>query len=279
MRARWALIATYPVFFTFCASAEKFSLDCGTPPPPLRSVLKALEQADDLEIDQSCAAEGRSKRRDKQLESAAKNNFCATNAPVTITTRTLRSLQRVMDNNPSIRKELKESREPLKAVLTVGGKRIGEGTNVQLVAYLLEAHFPKSNVRKGELVNCKLRGEANNDIHIALASSPNVDDVCDSFTAEMSPHFRPEAWNEVVKLSLGNRPVRVSGALFFDGSHRPCTPTKRASPPRASVWEIHPVYAFDICRFRTRSKCGAGNDSVWIPLHEWLGDEPDEDEH
>ena len=164
-------------------------------------------------------------------------------------------------------------------LVKVGGGRAGEGTHVQLVAFLQEAHFPKSNVKKGERVNCKLTGQENNDIHIALVSNPNEDDSCNSFTAEMSPHFRPEAWRDIVDLNLGNRPVRVTGTLFFDGSHQPCTATKRTSPPRASVWEIHPVYGFDICRFRSKAKCKPIDDAVWIPLHEWRGDEDSGDEH
>jgi hypothetical protein len=43
------------------------------------------------------------------------------------------------------------------------------------------------------------------------------------------------------------------------------------------VWEIHPVYAIDVCRFRSKAKCTAEG-SAWIPLHEWLSEEEEEEQ-
>src|SRR5438067_10340190 len=134
--------------FSLCAYAEKFSLSCGTPPPPLRPILNALDQTELAAIDKSCAADGGSDQTPKQLESAAKNNFCASDAPVSITTQTLVSLQREINKDSSIKQNLKANRDALKNLVKVGAGRVGEGTGVQLVAYLLEAHFPKSNVKK-----------------------------------------------------------------------------------------------------------------------------------
>jgi hypothetical protein len=117
-------------------------------------------------------------------------------------------------------------------------------------------------------VNCKTGGEASNDIHIELVKTADEDDACKSVTAEMSPHFRPESWSSLPDLKIV-RPVRLTGALFFDGSHRPCTATSRPSPKRISVWEIHPVYQFEVCKFNSRSRCKATADDVWIPLDQW----------
>ena len=250
---------------------QRFSLSCGTPPPPLAPILTMIGQKGPNDVDNACRADGGSNKTDKQLESLAKNNFCANNSVVPITTGTLMALQKAGAD-----KDVETSRDALKSLVKVGTDKVGEGTKVQLVAYLLEAHY--SNVKNGELVNCKLTGKDNNDIHIVLVANPNEDDVCNSFTAEMSPHFRPEPWTAIVNMSLGNRPVRVTGTLFFDGSHQPCTPSKRASPARASVWEIHPVYGFDICRFKSKAKCKVTDESVWIPLHEWSIDEGDEED-
>ena len=230
---------------------------------------EGIDQTEPTAIDASCAADGGSDQTAKKLESKAKNNFCATDPPVTITPRPCLPFSEKSTRTARSRRILKTVGIALKDLVKVGSGRVGEGTSVRLVAYLLEAHFPKSNVKKGELVNCKAKGEENNDIHIALVANPNEDDICNSFTAEMSPHFRPETWRDVVDLNLGNRPVRVAGAVFFDGSHQPCTAAKKTSSPRASAWEIHPVYGFDICRFRTKGKCKATDEAVWIPLHEW----------
>ena len=66
------------------------------------------------------------------------------------------------------------------------------------------------------------------------------------------------------------RPVRVTGPLFYDGiSHKPCAGGKRPSPQRASVWEIHPLYAIDVCKNKTIASCKVANDSAWISLDQW----------
>jgi hypothetical protein len=46
-----------------------------------------------------------------------------------------------------------------------------------------------------------------------------------------------------------DRPLRITGQMMFDGSHRPCA-NGSGSPKRVSVWEIHPVYASDVCNKR-----------------------------
>jgi hypothetical protein len=86
--------------------------------------------------------------------------------------------------------------------------------------------------------------------------------------AEMSPHFRPIDWDTGVLNAL-KRPVRLTGQLFFDGSHSPCRPGKPANPPRASVWEIHPIYAVDVCKNTSLSACPVDDPSVWISIHDF----------
>ena len=143
---------------------------------------------------------------------------------------------------------------------------VGEGTRVQFVGFVLDAHV--SNAKKGELVNCTKPGEEFNDIHIELVKTATEDDACNSVTAEMSPHLRPEAWTDLPSLSI-KRPVRVTGPLFFDGSHRACHGDTRPSPNRISVWEIHPVYQFEVCKNKSLSGCKVGDDCVWVPLNWW----------
>ena len=48
----------------------------------------------------------------------------------------------------------------------------------------------------------------------------------------------------------------------------------RPNPNRISVWEIHPVYQFDVCKNTTLASCKADAD-VWIPLDKWHPHEED----
>jgi hypothetical protein len=72
-----------------------------------------------------------------------------------------------------------------------------------------------------------------------------------------------------------SRPLRLTGQLFFDASHRPCSGGRRARPARFTSWEIHPVYNIEVCRNRSESRCRLGSDADWMAFDEWLG----EDEH
>jgi len=205
------------------------------------------------------------------LQDRAKNNFCASGTPVTITQATFAELQNAVDQRNvhyGSAGTLPADRSILRNVYTKdGGEKLGEGTLVRFAAFVLKAHY--SNVAMGEAVNCRLRGADNNDINVSLGQTPD-DDACNSITAEISPHFRPSAWNEFIAMNLRNNPVRVTGPLFFDASHRPCSAGRRPMPQRFSVWEIHPVYALDVCRNSTLAACPAGDDSAWTPLDQWF---------
>ena len=221
-------------------------------------------------IDDVCRIEGEGANDKKRAESQAKNNFCATTSnPVVITYQTFLDLQ----NRPKIK--VGEDRSDLVKVLNENGESIGEGTYVEYVAYIMDAHI--SNKGKGEAVNCNLSGSDTNDIHIELTSvdAPDEDDPCTSVTAEISPHFRPEAWNPDKLNKLKTHLMRFRGPLFYDGggSHAPCHDDKRPSPARASVWEIHPVYSVDVCKLKGGKTCKS-----WVPIEEWDKAESTEDD-
>ena len=236
-------------------------------------------KTDGLTIDETCTIDGNAGDDvGKRLESNAKNNFCVEESPVPVTFEDFINLETAADNIGNLRKLLKTSRDRLADIVTQsGGTKLGEGRSVQFVGFLFEAHY--SNVGKGELVNCKLRNQENNDIHIQLMKDAVEKDPCNSVTAEMSPHFRPEAWNQLAGLEI-DRPIRITGPLFFDGSHHPCHDDVRVSPNRISVWEIHPVYQFEVCKFneKTVSKCDVKNNSLWIPLDQWNSTEDEEEQ-
>lgn len=230
-------------------------------------------------IDKICDLDGEGSARSR-LQNTAKNNFCASGPTVRITHTTFSRLQQRIETRLAdmgiawgTPTQIPDSRNMLDNVHTVGGVSIGEGSVVRYVGFVLEAHH--SNLQDGEKVNCDLPDEENNDIHISLGPSPNTV-PCDSITAEISPHFRPESWNDFDQYVFYH-PVRLTGHLFFDASHRPCRPGSPARPRRISSWEIHPVYAIDVCKNSTLGGCPANDDSQWTPFHVWVT-LPDDDE-
>jgi hypothetical protein len=223
-----------------------------------------------LTIDAVCSEDGNAGTdTGKRLESNAKNNFCVDGDPIPISYDDFKNLQAASDNIGGLKTKLDTTRDPLFNILSAPGRpQIGEGSLVQFVGFVLDAHFSNVGKGKGELVNCKLPDEADNDIHIELMMDPADDDPCNGVTAEMSPHFRPETWDELVNLKI-ERPVRITGPLFFDSSHQPCRNGKRPNPKRISVWEIHPIYQFEVCKDKTLTACDVRNASQWIPLDQW----------
>jgi hypothetical protein len=256
--------------------------------PPCTLPFDAIKQTG-LAIDRTCGEPGCADPTTAQgMQNAAKNNFCATGDPVTVTPNMLAQLMAaaqakgVTFGNES---QVPADRSVLKG-FTIGGVTLGEGTIVRMAAFVIEAHY--ADVSSGESVNCKIgssavgaaKAQAANDIHIALGTSYGADE-CGSVTAEMSPHFRPAAWKVIAgiktkdkatkPLALSQYPVRITGQLFFDASHKLCAagvPTS-GNPARQSLWEIHPVYAADVCSNKTLSGCKVGDDSVWTPLDKW----------
>ena len=216
----------------------------------------------------------------KKLEDNAKNNFCAdlTNK----TTVDFKILKQMQAQAPD-RSTLTDSRDSLHEFFDVNGKKIGEGNVVRLLAFVKEAHT--SDCEGGEDVNCKTKGVENNDFHIPLVDPTKKNarglPECTSVTAEMSPHFRPAKWSEIDLKTPVKNPVRVTGQLFFDDSHEPCKMVSGKltgpNPQRISVWEIHPVYAFDVCASTNPKQCDVESDSadVWIPYDQWVDNNPD----
>ncbi len=232
-----------------------------------------------LEIDAKCTLDGNAADNSaKRLENNAKNNFCADGTPKVITYDDFKTLEETADGIDGLRQGLKESRDGLVDILkTAAHPKLGEGSLVQFVAFVLDARNSNVGKGKGENVNCKLPDKEGNDIHIELTMDLADDDPCNGVTAEMSPHFRPETWNSLVGMDL-KRPVRITGPLFFDDSHHPCHDGVRPNPKRVSVWEIHPIYEFEVCKDKTLKLCDAKKTSQWIPLDEWVSEQAEEPE-
>ena len=255
-------------------AAESFTPHC-TLPATLDEAKARLDRlasrGADLPMIVSCGPEGVAATPAHRAQNAAKNEFCAAGRAAVLRHSDFVMLQREAERR-DIRfgsaNRLPEDRAVLRDMVRLpNGAQVGEGSLVRHVAFL--SHPRYSNTGKGESVNCKHGGAANNDIHVDLVAAPD-DPACRSITAEISPHFRPRAWERDVLDSVRDRPLRVTGHLFFDAAHRPCrNDNDRVQPMRASLWEIHPVYAIDVCRRRTLSGCRATDESVWIALESY----------
>lgn len=234
-------------------------------------------------IDTGCSDNGGAAPGPRQEQNKAKNNFGASGTAVVIRVTDIDLLERasIRARNCAARNGanckrldlaggIPEDREQLKAIATSSaGNELGEGTLVSLEAKVLDSHYSNTQynrygnaVGSGESVNCGNNKVDWNDVHIVLAA-PGVTDECLSVTAEISPHYRPTAWRRFHKMSgpINNvakrvdfskiQMVRITGPLFYDASHDPCSVGKngkriRTSPARRSIWEIHPVYTLEV---------------------------------
>jgi hypothetical protein len=170
-------------------------------------------------------------------------------------------------------------------ITNTNGQKLGEGSLVTLEGFIFKAQH--SNLGKGESVNCNMPSLAGNDIHIALsrtksgAKKISEKSECETVTAEITPHHRSAVYNRFdtnpkdflngkpqkkgadklkgQPLPLQSARVRLTGQLFFDGSHSPCRNGK-GGPPRRSIWEIHPVFEIEVFD-AAKNK--------FIPFEEW----------
>jgi hypothetical protein len=253
---------TYAVEKQTSAKHAVFTLPCATPsypaPAPTRSPA----------IDSQCGPAG-SGTGPEGVQNTSKNDFCAKGTARAITIDYLTSLQKQVEANPAINFGSDDkggrTRGPTtnRAPLT----KLGEGNLVTLKAFVLIARQEGA-----ESVNCEKNVPDTSqfhDIHISLVAAKSITDECAGVVAEMSPHHRPDSWTQenVAKVASAHLPVRVTGHLYFDSSHFPCANDKTAgegNPKRVSLWEIHPIYKFEVC---TANCDGAG---TWVALDQWV---------
>lgn len=244
---------------TASGSAVVFNQSCSAPHFPAAAT----------PIDSACGIEGKGGAETNQNE--AKNNFCAPDPPKPVTLADMVALQQNVQQNPAINfgnpRSHPFSSTPGPATDRGPLHNLGEGDEVELQAYVLIARQEGA-----ESVNCGAKfppkDNASHDIHISLVQNPG-DTECSGIVAEMVPHHRPEEWtadlvNEVAQAKL---PVRVTGQRMFDSSHSPCSNGKaqQGDPSRASLWEVHPIYKFEVCT-NSKGDCTSGG---WVPLEVW----------
>jgi hypothetical protein len=111
------------------------------------------------------------------------------------------------------------------------------------------AEHARLHLRRRPVENLRLRQVVGE--HQRHLTETDGADLCKSVVAEMTPHYRPDEWKWTNFRDMEHFYVRVTGQLFFDGSHKPCSQGSALSghPARATVWEIHPVYRFEICEY------------------------------
>ena len=228
-------------------------------------------------IDSSCGISGLpTAAANSKLQNKVKDNFCAGTGgatPEIFTPQKLADLQ-AKTKVPSGFKKEPSDRQPL--------TDLGEGKLVRMKAFLVEAHH--ADLGSGETVNCDGATEDLNDIHMAMGAASNTQE-CDSVSAEISPHYRPASWNEighyerynpttkkytpdpVMAARLMAHAYRLTGQLFFDASHAVCPCGTTCTPIRSSLWEIHPIYAIEVCKSGTT--CDETKDGDWLDFDTW----------
>ena len=256
---------------SFGSAAQPFTPACPDPsfpfPPP----------GAPLPIDAECPVSGMPNQTAAETaQNSAKDNFCARGSAQPITIDQMRELQAKVQADSHINfggtrgHPLSKQPGPTKnrAPLT----KLGEGSLRVLEGYVLIARQEGK-----EKVNCENTPPdvpASHDIHVSIVGDVSQvhGNECQSVVAELSPHHRPDSWIEanVQKVALAHRRIRVTGQLFFDSSHSPCIDGKAEAgdPHRSSLWEIHPVYSFEVC---PKDACAQGE---WASLDQWVKTHP-----
>lgn len=270
--------AAFAILLLFAPSSpaqqnKKFQPGCTLP--------GALAEIPRTPFDDTCGIKGASTVPAKIAESKAKNNFCATTPAVDITYDTLKELQRAVGtNDPELGNHSRPSRPSHDYAVTA--ENFHEGQLVRLTAFVHLAKYSNTKRKKdgsgGENVNCNRPGKPPNDLHIVLVPAQNKVEA-ESVTAEVSPHFRPPEWTDDNLNHFHDHLFRFTGQLFLDTSHKACGPgsSKGCTPKRISVWEVHPVYAIEICESTDASTCEPNGTDGWEPLEEFLATENEPD--
>jgi len=237
----------------FCDNAGRRA---GTTPPPL---------ADRLRLD-------------------AQNNLCAiSSAPVPIALKEF-------DLWPSpSRSQLVSSRKSLAQVAVLPGRAdVGEGTVVRTVGIISKAHLlgcqePVSGEPAASAVTCHFMGGpqvSEIQLNLSPVTAPRDAPDCNTVVAKLVTHYRPIWWDDI-DIKTPESPVRITGQLFYDDSVEACqrpasgpVTAAGAHAPRLTRWEVHPVYAIDVCLATAAADCDPSNGALWVPYHQWL-DRPD----
>ena len=152
-------------------------------------------------------------------------------------------------------------RDKIKSIETTEGT-VGEGSRVRLVAFLSDG---KPHANTGESVNCNLKTESNNDIHISVAETRTRSES-EGIVVEMIPQDRSANWTSNKVGQLRGKVLLIEGGLFYDNLHFANGDANNpiaGQPKRFSLWEIHPITSLKVCRKATVSQCDPDRTSDW----------------
>jgi len=152
-------------------------------------------------------------------------------------------------------------RDKIKSIETTEGT-VGEGSRVRLVAFLSEG---KPHANTGESVNCNLKREPNNDIHVSVTETKNGSEF-EGVVVEMIPQDRPANWTSSKLDQLHGKVLLIEGGLFYDNLHfanGDASNPMGGQPPRFSLWEIHPITSLKVCKKNTVGQCDPNRASDW----------------
>lgn len=182
-----------------------------------------------------------------------------------------RRLQTQADQLVEQGSQLSAAERALLRTLSLGGTTIGEKRLVKLSGFIATGPL-RPRASRGESVNCRFTGVQQNDFHITVVPR-RTDDEFAGVVVEMIPQGRPAGWT-TAKLNRAldeGRRVMVVGGLFYDNLHvvndDPAN-FLNGEPRRMSLWEIHPVTQFFVCR-RPNNNCNANNVTDWTRLEDF----------
>ena len=246
-------------------AADKFPKNCAV---PYNGTAKKHN------VDKTCPPQGKVDPGEGAQLSAAheaqnrrKNELCSSGTGKPVTLATFAELQAAVDGRNVVygdRTHLPFDRTQLQNITTSAGT-LSEGDVVTF-----EGYVEKAKRGSAESCNCGSTTVNEVDIHIHLVETPGTS-LCNGIVGEMTPHYRPTAWHwtKFRDMATSGWPVRVTGQLFFDGSHKPCKNGQAGArdPARVSVWEIHPIYRFEVC---VDEHCDQS--SSWVTVDKWNKD-------
>lgn len=196
-----------------------------------------------------------------------KHNIPSDEIKATLTFDDFASLQEQADDLVGSGGDITEDQRKALSNLNVATGTVAEGDHVRLLAFLpSDSTGPHPN-SSGESVNCRLTGSASNDFHIPVTEDPSAAEF-DAVVVEMIPQQRPTAWttSKLKKVQQSGLQVWIEGSLFYDNAHvvnnDPGHPIG-GQPKRFSLWEVHPVTKFLVCR---QAQCDPDDESVWTAL-------------
>jgi hypothetical protein len=144
---------------------------------------------------------------------------------------------------------------------------VSEGDRVRAIGYIAKGGQGLHANLTGESVNCLLKKPDDNDFHIPLVEHAN-DTEFQSVVVEMIPQDRAPSWtiDALKEVQTKGVQVWVEGGLSYDNVHYVNADSAhpiRDEPDRTSLWEIHPITKFLVCR---KDHCDPNQENDWSAL-------------